>query len=300
MRYFRSDLASELHEDYMKEYSKEHSGLPDGIEYEKKQCGGFECEYVKITDERGEKLLKKPVGNYCTLHIGRLWLTDFERFKRCADELSKIISRFIPDNSSVLAVGLGNRYITPDAVGPLACSNIIATHHLKESEPSVYDVSGLGDLVSVAPGVLGQTGIEAVEQIKGIAQRVKPDIIVVIDALAARDTQTLAACVQVTDTGISPGSGVGNNRGELSRTTFGVPTLAIGVPTVIDASSLICQALGDGCTGELGENIKSKYKGMYVTIKDADDAVAEVGRLVGFAINRAVHKILSYEEMMYM
>ncbi len=302
MRDFRSDMANEVCDEYMREYSKERSGMPDGIEYEKKKCGAFEIESVKILDERGEKALEMPCGDYVTLKVGRLWLTDYKRFKRAADELAKLIASLVDTKGSVLVAGLGNRYVTPDAVGAIASSNIIATRHLRDNGFFDYENSGLGEVSTVVPGVLGQTGIEAAEQIKSAVETVKPDCVILIDALASKCMENLASTVQLTNTGIRPGSGVGNDRGELSQSVLGVPTVAVGVPTVIDAATLagdlLCEAVGE-CDGLYGK-LKNDYKDCYVTVKDADEAVSEMGRLIGYAVNRAFHKILSYEEMMYM
>lgn len=299
---FRSDMANEVCDEYVKEYSKKHSGMPDGIEYEKKKCGGFEIENVKILDERGEETLEMPCGEYITMRVGHLWLTDYVRFKSAADELSKIISSLANTKGSVLVVGLGNRYVTPDAVGTIASSNIIATRHLRDNGFFDYENSGLGEVSTVTPGVLGQTGIEAVEQIKGAVENVKPDTVILVDALASKCMDNLASTVQITNAGIRPGSGVGNDRGELSEKVLGVPTLAVGVPTVIDVATLARDLLTEagGEHDELLGKIKKNYKNHYVTVKDADEAVSEAGRLIGYAVNKAFHKILSYEEMMYM
>lgn len=299
---FRSDMANEVCDEYVKEYSRQQAGMPDGIEYEKKKCGGFEVENVKILDEQGEKILEMPRGEYITMRVGHLWLTDYMRFKSAADELSKIISSLVNTKGSVLVVGLGNRYVTPDAVGAIASSNVIATRHLKDNGFFDYENSGLGEVSTVTPGVLGQTGIEAVEQIKGAVERVKPDTVILVDALASKCMDNLASTVQITNAGIRPGSGVGNDRGELSEKVLGVPTVAVGVPTVIDVATLARDLLieAGGEHDELLGKIKKDYKNHYVTVKDADEAVSEVGRLIGYAVNKAFHKILSYEEMMYM
>ncbi len=299
---FRTDLAREMRSEYMKEYSKEHEGEPDGIKYEIKKCGGFEVQTVEVMSEEGEKILGKPKGRYVTLDTGRLWTTDFFRFKKAADELSKVISSFVSYDGSVLVVGLGNRYITPDAIGPLAVHNIIATRHIMDHDGSVYDTSGLGDVCTLVPGVMSETGIEAAEQIKGIIARVRPNSVIVVDALAAKSIDTLASTVQITDTGISPGSGVGNDRGELSEKTLGVPTVAVGVPTVVDTATLVWNTLEEFAhdANEAYGKMKESVKTCYVSVKDADDAVNEMSRLIGFAINKSFHNILSYEEMMYM
>ena len=282
--YFRSDMAKEVHDMVMKEYSKEHEGCPDGIRYTEH---GKVCT-VEIFNENGAKLLGKPVGKYVTVNVGKIWETDADNFKKCADTLSGVIKSMAQTDGCVLTAGLGNEYVTADALGPLAVKHIIATHHIKNAD--IFVKSGFGDCAALSPGVLSQTGIDATEQIKAAAERVRPCLIIIIDSLAAAGIETLSTSVQITDTGISPGSGVGNDRGELSEKTLGVPVTAIGVPTVIDASAL----LPDGSDSEY-----KKLKGCYVCPKDSDRSVAELARLIGYSVNRVCHPCLPYDDMAY-
>ena len=282
--YFRSDMAKEVHDRVMKEYSKDHEGCPDGIRYTEH---GRVCT-VEIFNENGAKLLGKPVGRYVTVNVGKIWETDADNFKKCADTLSGVIRSMARTDGCVLAVGLGNRYVTADALGPLAVKHVTATHHIKNTD--VFEKSGLGDCAALAPGVLSQTGINAAEQIKAAADKIRPAVIIIIDSLAAAGIETLSASVQITDTGISPGSGVGNDRGEMSELTLGAPVIAVGVPTVIDAAALV----KNGSDEEY-----KKLKGCYVCPKDSDRSVGELARLIGYSVNRVCHPFLTYEDMAY-
>lgn len=301
----RTDMAHELHEEYMKEYSKDHEGEPDGIECDVYESHGIKTTKIRVFNQNGSDILGKPVGNYYSMDVGKLWLADFDKFKHAANELVKIISSLCDVHSSVLVAGLGNRYITSDAIGPLAVNNLVVSHHVKQYERKIYDSAGLGDVSAIIPGVLAQTGIDAEKQIKGAVEMLKPSSVILIDALACRSLSSLTTTVQVTDTGISPGSGVGNDRGELSERTFGVKTVCIGIPTVIDARTLVRDAL-ECCTVMNDDKKESVIKcaypesGSYVCPKDTDVAVDEMARLAGYAVNKAFHRTLSYEEMMYM
>ena len=286
--YYRTDMAAELHELRVKEYSKEHKGEPDGIFYEKTCRGGVDVCTVKVTNENGEKLLGKPLGSYITVNVGRLWEADARRFGKCADVISSLIKELSDTDGAVLAVGMGNRYVTADALGPCAVKHIISTHHI--SGKGVLQSSGLGDLSSLAPGVLSQTGIEAVRLIKAAVASVRPSLVIIIDALAAAAIETLSTSVQITDAGISPGSGVGNDRGEISSRVLGVPVVAVGVPTVVDAAAFIKNGTE--------EDVK-RLRGCYFCPKDSDRSVGELARLIGYSVNRVCHKGLSYEDMAY-
>jgi spore protease len=281
--YFRSDMAKEVHDRFMKQYAKEHKGEPDGIRFDRRVRGGFEVSRVTVTNENGAALLGRPVGTYVTLSVGRLWQSSEDELERAADLTADVLAS-AGVGGKVLVVGLGNDRVTADAVGPCAARHVVATHHVKNRAP-------LGDAAVVIPGVLGQTGIGASSLIRAAADEVEPDTVVVIDALAAGSVGTLGVTVQITDTGIRPGSGVGNDRGELSSAVLGVPTVAIGVPTVADAAIF----LPDGAPQSSVEALH----GMYVCPKDCDAIVAALGRMTGYAVNRVCHPSLPYREMGY-
>ena len=218
----RTDLASELRDEYMKNYAVSHKGEPDGIKYEEKRKNGVSITEITVENDNGASVLGKPKGRYITVNVGKIWQADADKFKNSADIIADVIRSLSVGRSSTLVAGLGNRYITADALGPSAASHVIATRHIKEKEKNIYDSAGFGDVSVIVPGVLSQTGYEAAEQIKAAVHALSPDRIIVIDALAARSLGTLETTVQITDTGICPGSGVGNDRGELSEAVFGV------------------------------------------------------------------------------
>ncbi len=300
----RTDMAGELRGEYMKEYSKTHSGEPDGIKYSEYEKNGLKISRVSIVNENGEKLLGKPKGEYYSLYTGKLWLSDFNSFKRASNELVRIISTLCDVHAPVLVAGLGNRYITADAIGPLACHNLVVSRHIKQYEKKIYDSVGLGEVSAIVPGVLAQTGIDACQLIRSAVKATGAECVIAVDALACRQAQSLACSVQITDGGISPGSGVGNDRGEISERTVGVKTVCIGVPTVIDARTFVRDALENAGVGKDGIEAAMASSGCkgntYVCSKDCDVAVDEMARLVGYAISKAYHRSLTYEEMMYM
>lgn len=295
----RTDLATELREEYMKKYALRHKGEPDGVKYEEKRKNGVTVTEITVTNSAGSEAIGKPEGRYITVNVGKIWQADAGKFKNSADMISDTILSLSPGRSSTLVVGLGNRFVTADAVGPCAASHVIATRHIKEKEKTVYDSAGFGDVAVITPGVLAQTGYEAAEQIKAAIEALRPDRLIIIDALAARKLSTLETTVQLSDAGISPGSGVGNDRGELSARVLGLPVISIGVPTIVDAATLILDIFGEERDGEeLGPALE-KAAGCYVCPKDTDKAVEELSRLIGYAINKACHRMMTYEEMAF-
>lgn len=227
----RTDLALEMREMYAGEIS--------GVESNKTDSDGVTVTSVKITSAEGALKIGKPIGNYITIELDNM---DFENEDVCdrgahalSDELKKIIT--LGEHASVLVVGLGNRRITPDSVGPKTIDKLFVTRHMKEIKDERFEFD-FRPVSAVVPGVLGITGIETGEIVTGIADRIKPDLIIAVDALASRKLSRLGTTVQIADTGINPGSGVGNNRKELSEKTLGVPVIAIGIPMVSDAATV--------------------------------------------------------------
>jgi spore protease len=235
---------------------------------------GFQVTDVEILDRRGEDALCKPVGRYITLDIDSFFRREEDSFSHAAQLLANCIAQLLPleAQDSVLVAGLGNAAITPDAVGPETARSILATRHLKEQMPK--DFSSFRPVSVFQTGVLGTTGIESAQLIHAICTAVTPAAIVVIDALAARSSEKLCRTVQLTDSGIIPGSGVGNDRAELSQRVLGVPVLAIGVPTVVDAG-----------------------EGLIVTPRDIDKCVKDAGKLIAYALNFAFHPCLTLADI---
>ncbi len=235
MSSIRTDLALEAKEIYEEE-SKE--SIP-GVKVEKDENENIKITRVKITEETGVKALGKPIGNYITIEVPDLRYKDIDLMedvsRNIAQELDKLID--LKDDSSILIVGLGNWNITPDALGPKVTEKVLVTRHMTEYIPDQINES-VRPVSAISPGVLGITGIETSEIIVGVVNHVKPDLVIVIDALASRKMERVNTTIQISDAGINPGSGVGNNRKELSKDSLGVDVIAIGVPTVIDAVTM--------------------------------------------------------------
>ena len=194
---------------------------------------------MKIVDERGEKIIGKPIGTYITIESPELIHFDEDTEEKTSRLFSEELSYLInPDsNKTILVVGLGNWNVTPDALGPKVVSKLMITRHLKELMPEQVE-EGVSTVCALSPGVLGITGIETGEIILGVASQIKPDVIIAIDALASRKMERVSTTIQLSNTGISPGSGVGNKRMGLNEKLLGVPVIAVGVPTVVDAATM--------------------------------------------------------------
>lgn len=251
---------------------------------------------LKISEQQVTQEGKRRRGRYVTVHCPLIRCLDPEESERITDALSEILRDFcrsatgrdVDHNTKILVAGLGNRFITADAVGPRTADKIAVTGHMT-GEGGVLRGFGCSSISAVHPGVLGQTGIEAVAMIRGAAEYVKPDVIIVVDALAARDVGRLCATVQITDTGIEPGSGIGNRRGEISSNTTGFPVVALGVPTIVDSATLVYDALekaGIGTKDDSLEKVLSDGK-FFVSMRDSDVVTDEVSSLLAASINRA-------------
>lgn len=281
---FRTDLALEKRELLGK---KE----PDGVESSEFSEGNVSFTKIRIFNENGSKALGKPIGTYITAEIPQLMknpINDEETIEAIAKQLSSLI----PKSGAVLVAGLGNTEITPDAVGPKSASMVLATRHI---DKSLSEEIGLGELRSVAgfvPGVLGRTGLEAAESIKGIAKSVSPCAVIVVDALAARRLSRLGTTVQISDTGIIPGSGVGNARKEISERSIGIPVISVGIPTVVDVETLVNDLTGSK------SDISKENRNMIITPREIDIVIERASELIGMAINKALQPNISVDEMM--
>ena len=226
---FRTDLASERKEIYKNANKVE--GTIDGIECRKEEINEkLKVEKVKITNEKGEKAIGKPIGTYITIDTKDLKLATDEDIdiasKVLTKELKNLIDTHIQSQDEILVVGLGNIYVTPDSLGPKVINEIDVTRHLMKYMPK-YLEEGTRMVSAISPGVLGTTGIETVEIIKGIVDNIKPKLVIVIDALASRSIERISSTVQLSDTGIIPGGGVGNSRSEISKNTLGIPVISL-------------------------------------------------------------------------
>lgn len=285
---FRTDLAVE-----MREYHKKET--LDGVLSHTETLDGVKITNIEIVNEQGERLIGKPKGRYITLETDKLYRSS-EAFSKVSQVLCREIKSLIPEKGTVLVAGLGNDAITPDALGPKCAELILATRHIGKD---FAEGLGLGELRSVAcvvPGVLGKTGVEAAEIIEGAAERVSPSAVIVIDALASRNTARLGTTVQLCDTGVSPGSGVGNRRKAINFETLGVPVIAIGVPTVVDALTMASDILEKTGTS-INEEDFIKHRQMIVTPKEIDSLIDKAAQLVAMGLNLALQESLSAEDI---
>lgn len=284
----RTDLALEARELWQEQ--AEQTTKLSGVRAREQRAKGISTTVVEVLNREGAQNLGKPVGTYVTLELEQGLLREPEGFSRAAVRLGRELSRLIPSRGAVLVAGLGNGAVTPDALGPRTLEHLVVTRHLQGYLPQLRPVS------AVAPGVLGTTGLESVEIIRGVVERAAPCCVVVVDALASCTLSRLCTTVQLTDTGITPGSGVGNRRAAFDRETLGVPVVAVGVPTVVDARTLLVDFVEKN--GENTEEILSKCdKSMVVMPKDIDARVGRMARLLGYGISLGLHRELSPAEV---
>lgn len=242
---FRTDLADERRDLYKKANKIENE--VNGVEAEEEQITDkIKVTRVKITNEQGEQAIGKKKGNYITIDIQKMnIITEEEAAKASetlANELRKLVENKIQSKEDVLIVGLGNEEVTPDALGPNVVKDIEVTRHIINYLPQYIDENAR-PVSAIAPGVLGTTGIETLEVIKGVVDNIKPKLLIVIDALASRSMERISSTIQISDTGIVPGAGVGNTRKELTEDTLGIPVIALGIPTVVETAVVVNDAL---------------------------------------------------------
>jgi spore protease len=322
----RTDLALEAHELIREQAVRTDPQAfvePPGVEMETAGTEEIKITRVKVTSPTGEASVGKPMGNYITLEVSGLRDNDQDLYEQTcrtlATELVNILK--LGPKSTILVVGLGNWNVTPDALGPKVISNLMVTRHLLEYVPEQVD-EGVRPVCAIAPGVLGITGIETGEIIRGIVDKVKPDIIIAIDALASRKMERVNTTIQIADTGISPGSGVGNKRMDLSKDTLGVPVVAIGVPTVVDAATMANDTIDlvlDSMVNQASKGtefynmLKSidrdeKYQmiqevlrpyvgNLIVTPKEIDEAIEKISMVIANGLNIALHQGLTLKDV---
>lgn len=274
----RTDMACEARSIY--EQSCADLTALSGVRARSYELMDFPVTEVEILDDAGAKALSKARGLYYSIGPLRLSGRGDIRFSDAATALAKLMDKLIPADGSVLVAALGNPDITPDALGSIAAENIIVSRHLKERSPA--DFACFRSVAVCRPGVLGTSGVESAFHIKALCEKLEPSLVIAIDALAGADAENLCHTVQLCDSGISPGSGVGNDRMALNRDYLGVPVLSVGVPTVIDASSLTKDTAAAS---------------MFVTPRDIDSRVRSAGALIGYALNLALHKGLTLEDV---
>ena len=305
MSNIRTDLAVETREEIAKK-----GEIGDGVLFNEKIINGFLCSKIEITNKTGEKITGRSIGKYITIELGRIWLKEYSAFLRAVELTAKKIKTLMgSDYKKILIVGLGNNYITADSIGPKVLRKIMITRHLKQQIPGVYENMGLVEMSGISPGVLGQTGMETAEIILSVAKEIDPTLVIIIDALASRKVSRLATTIQLSDTGISPGSGVGNHRQAIDSKLLGVKVISIGVPTVVNAATLSYDILEEACKylniipddritiEKLNAYLEETGGNFFVTPKESDVIINEVSKIIGYAVNRAFYKDISYEEM---
>ena len=287
---FRTDLAVEAIENH-----KTAAALPH-VRQSDRTLEGFAVHEVRILSEDAAREIGKPQGRYLTLELDALIRREEDAFPRACKALSTLLRELLPhpNDGPVLIAGLGNRMITPDAIGPQTADHVIATRHLVAQSPAIF--ADWRPVSALAPGVLGQTGVETGEVICGVLDRVRPAAVIAVDALAAGRLSRLLRTVQLADTGITPGAGVGNARAALNEETLGVPVIAVGVPTVVDGATLaheISSQLGQPAC----EALDDLSQPVMITTRDIDREVADISRMIGYAVNRALHPHLSVADI---
>ncbi len=290
---FRTDLAIERREYREKE---ELDGVLSSYRKEK----DVKITTIEIINDMGEKLLSKPKGKYITLETKSL-TQGSDMFSDALDILSCELKELLPKKGGVLVAGLGNEDITPDALGPKVMSLLLATRHISSELSETLGLGSLRSVAGIVPGVLGKTGIETVEIISGVVKKIKPACVIAVDALASRNVGRLGTTVQMCDTGVSPGSGVGNRRKGINEKTLGVPVIAIGVPTVVDAVTMALDVFEKSGIELREQSIMKKlheHKSMMVTPKEVDTLIDRAAHLVAMAINTALQPELTLQDIM--
>ena len=288
--FFRTDMAVERRDLY-----KNANKLEDeiqGVECEEEEIEDMSITRVKITNEEGERALERRMGNYITIDIKKIHNITEEKENKIIEvfskELKSIIDKHIKPNEEILIVGLGNSYSTPDSLGTKVVENIEITRHIKIYLPNAID-RNTRSVSAITPGVLGTTGIETVEIVKGIVDNIKPKLVIAIDSLCSKNIDRINKSIQISDTGIVPGGGVGNRQAELSKDTLGVPVIGVGIPTVLDAATIVIDTL-KVCDVSISEDeIVDKMKlnnfNFIVTPKEIDSLIENMTAIVSEGIN---------------
>lgn len=284
----RTDLALEAREN-LDRSREELNGIQ--IQEEEDSQNNIHTTTVTIKTENSAKAIGKPVGCYVTMEVPDLGSEDEGYHREISEVLAQRLKSLRKNRvGSVLLVGLGNRNVTPDALGPLVIDNLKITRHLFKEFGLTEE--GKNQVSALVPGVMAQTGMETLEIIRGVVDETRPDMVIVVDALAARSIKRLNRTIQISDAGIHPGSGVGNHRCRLNHETLGVPVIAIGVPTVVDAATIVYDAIGqteleEDQVQDLREQMDPGLNTMFVTPKDIDETVKKVSYTISEALNIA-------------
>ena len=284
----RTDLALEARE-LWQESAQRTTRLP-GVKATKTKREGYPVTRVDILDDRGAEALGKPRGSYLTIDLTAYWQRKEDFFDRAVRAVGSHLKELSLPEGTALVVGLGNRAMTPDAVGPLTLENVLVTRHLLAAMPRQF--AGFRPVAAFGTGVLGSTGVESAEAVRGLVEEVHPAFVIAVDALASRRTGRVCATVQLSDTGIVPGSGVGNHRFPLNQETLGVPVYVLGVPTVVDAVTLAADLLEEAGEPAVDEKkLRGEREQFMVTPRDIDQQVRELSKVLGYGINWALQDL---------
>lgn len=290
----RTDLALEAAKPF-------GDSLPNGVTVEEEHKDSVAITTVRVTSEEGAKSLGKPMGSYITVETKPFASPNINTHPEI-EAMAERLRTLLPQEGLVLVVGLGNIHITPDAIGPRVADQILATRHIAGDSAEKGGLEGFRPVAALAPGVLAQTGIETGEIVASVVRDVRPAAIIVVDALASRALSRLGCTLQIADTGIAPGSGVQNRRSELSRETLGVPVISMGVPTVVDGTTLAHDLLNkpEEDVGDLRQLFGPQGQQMMVTPRDVDLMVERAAKVISLTINRALQPNLSMEDITYL
>ncbi len=313
-----TDLALEIAENICR------TNIVDGVEMisEESDLNNTNVTVVNITSEKGVEAMGKPIGSYVTLESSYIKENDIEAHEKLISILSRHIKNLCPQNTNtILVIGLGNNNVTPDSLGPKVVDKILVTRHIKDTVPDDINNS-VSSVAALSPGVMGMTGIETAEVVKGVTDRVKPDLVIAIDALAARKVSRVNSTIQLSDTGVAPGAGVGNKRRTINSESLGVPVIAIGVPTVVDAATMANDTIERVIDALLNESRKGssfynmlkdmaeeeKYtlikevldpysENMFVTPKEVDAVIENLVNIISNSINIALHPGIELDDI---
>ena len=287
MAVIQTDLALEAAHAIMDRSGKDH--LIHGVHMQEYEKNGYHVTAIAIRTRLAGRALGKPNGTYITVDLEPYFLREDRYFSRGVMTLAEELRRLLPPmgkTDTVLVAGLGNRSLISDAVGPTAVDHLLVTRHMVRHLPRQF--SCLNSVAALSAGVLGQTGMEAVELLSGAVAQIHPACVVAVDALTARSRKRLCATVQLSDSGLVPGSGVGNHRCAVDRKTLGVPVIAVGLPTVMSGSVLAKELTGRDA---------KQGSSLFVTTRDVDSRVRELGRLLGYGITAALQPALTVEDI---
>ncbi len=286
MKNVRTDLAVET-------IAPEERELPRGVRFSRRERRGVPVEEVEIRTEEGARTLGKPVGRYITMTLPPLWKGEGESMEAGTELLADYLREMLPREGLVLTLGLGNPGLTADALGPKTAAGILATRHLSQLDTEFFRT--LRPSAVLAPGVLGQTGLESAELAAAVTERFRPKAVIVVDALAAGDTARLGTTIQLSDSGIAPGAGAMNRRMELNEATLHAPVFSLGIPTVCEAYVFAASLLGEANLEQ-----ERRTEGFLITPKEIDQLSARGAAMLSAGINRALQPHLSPEELAFL